>query len=354
MKTTLKLSSIAIGLLTLVACQSPGTPAASKAVASDTLVAVKVAKAPNPAALESDPVWVGAPPLKIELSDGKNFAKGEGMTNAMLKAVYTDDMVYLLIEYDDPTDSVRRGPYQKQADGSWKKLVDPANKGGDENIYYEDKWAFLWPLDAYADDFAKKGCAAMCHEGEGKPYGNKYTRQEGQMADMWHMKGSRTAPWGYVDDQYADHTRYDAKASPNAGRKSDPGTPEGDYSAIKLVNGKPEFMARDGLAANAGGTYYVKRGNEIPFDDSRFKAGDEVASYIANELKGDRADIKLTTKWRDGKQVSVVSRKLVTGSKFDVQFNDLGKKYPFGFAAFDNAQVRHATADDASFLVFQN
>ena len=42
---------------------------------------------------------------------------------------------------------------------------------------------------------------------------------------MWHMKGSRTAPLGHVDDQYADHTRYDPKTSPNAGRKSDPGGP---------------------------------------------------------------------------------------------------------------------------------
>jgi hypothetical protein len=84
----------------------------------------------------------------------------------------------------------------------------------------------------------------MCHVGEGKPFGNKYTRSEGEISDMWHMKGSRTAPFGFVDDQYTDHTRYDAKASPNAGRKSDPGGPE--YSGFPLENGKPKFMQRDG------------------------------------------------------------------------------------------------------------
>lgn len=353
MKRTLHRHTLALGLLSLVACQSPGTDPANKPVAEDTLLAVKVATAPDPAALDADPVWAAAPALKLELTDGKNFAKGEGMTRATLKAAYTSDTLYLLISYDDPTNSIRRGPYQKQADGSWKKLADPANKGGDENTYYEDKWAMLWPIGDFAQDFAKTGCATMCHEGEGKPYGNKYTKKEGQIADMWHMKGSRTAPWGYVDDQYADHTRYDAKTSPNAGRKSDPGTPEGDYSAIKLVNGKPEFMSRSGKAANAGGTYYIKRGDEVPFDDSRFKAGDEVASYIANELKGDRADVRVVQMWRDGKSIAVVSRKLVTGSKYDVQFDNLAKKYPFGFAAFDNAQVRHATTDDASFLAFK-
>ena len=57
---------------------------------------------------------------------------------------------------------------EKQADGSWKKLVDPANKGGDENIYYEDKWAFLWPATPVRN-FEKQGCTVACHVGEGKP-----------------------------------------------------------------------------------------------------------------------------------------------------------------------------------------
>jgi hypothetical protein len=49
---------------------------------------------------------------------------------------------------------------------------------------------------------------------------------------------------------------------------------------------------------------------------------------------------------------SVVERKLVTGSKFDVQYNDLSKRYPFGFSAFDNAQVRHAVHFGAKYLAF--
>ena len=341
----------ALAALTITACQTPGT-SGNAAMSNDTLVAVKVAAAPNPAALDSDPVWAKVKALKIELSGGRNFADGKGQTDAYLKAVYTDDMLYMLVQYADPTNSVRRGPYQKQADGSWKKLGDPANKGGDDNVYYEDKWAFLWPVGDFSAQFAKEGCAAMCHEGEGKPYGNKYAPKEGQLVDMWHMKGSRSAPWGMVHDQYTDHTRYDAKTAPNAGRKGDPGMTGGDYDGIKLVNGKPEFMNRDGKAGNTGGLYYIKRGDEVAFDDSKFKAGDEVASYITNELKGDAADIKLAHAWKDGKITSVLSRKLVTGSKFDVQFDSLGARYPFGFAAFDNAQVRHATADDSSFLVF--
>jgi hypothetical protein len=69
------------------------------------------------------------------------------------------------------------------------------------------------------------------------------------MLDMWHMKGSRTAPLGFVDDQYTDDTRFDAQKSPNAGRKSDPGDPE--YANLKVVTGRPEFMNKDGKPANA-------------------------------------------------------------------------------------------------------
>jgi len=336
----------AVALMALAGCQSQSP---QQPVPPNTLVAAKVAAAPNMAALAADPAWAAAKPLTFKLSDGANFAGGKGETTGTLKAVYTSDMMYMMIQYQDPTNSVRRGPYQKQADGSWKQLKDPQNKGGDDNVYYEDKWAFLWPV-GQVRNFEKQGCTVACHIGEGKPYGNKYTRDEGEILDMWHFKGMRNAQLGWVDDQYTDHTRYDPQKSPNAGRKGDPGGP--DYAAFPLENGKPKFMGKDGKAATAGGKYYIAKGDEVPFDDSKFKAGDEVASYVVNPLQGDRGDIKVASGWKDGVHTSVISRKLVTGSKFDVQWSDLNARYAFGFAAFDNAQVRHATADDVMFLVF--
>ena len=344
MKLQLSAMAAAMALFTIAGCESTPPPAPP-----NTLVAMKVAAAPNMAALAADPAWARAQPLSVKLSDGVNFAGGKGETTATLKAVYTADMLYMLIQYQDPTNSVRRSPYQKQADGSWIQLKDPANKGGDDNIYYEDKWAFLWPASPVRN-FDKQGCTVACHTGEGKPYGNKYTRDEGEILDMWHYKGMRTAPMGFVDDQYTDHTRYDKDKSPNAGRKGDPGGAE--YNAFPLENGKPKFMDKSGRAANAGGKYWIARDDEVPFDDSKFKAGDEVAAHISNVLQGDRADVRVASGWANGMHTSVISRKLVTGSKFDVQWNDLNARYAFGFAAFDNAQVRHATADEPSFLVF--
>src|SRR5438128_1743539 len=96
------------------------------------LTAVKVAQAPKLDTLAADPAWAKAPALKVKLDGGNNFVAGA--TEATLKAVYTPETLYVLLQYNDPTQSVRRFPYQKQADGSWKKLVDPADKGGDDNI----------------------------------------------------------------------------------------------------------------------------------------------------------------------------------------------------------------------------
>ena len=343
---SLKLHGTAAAILAtfaLAGCQGVGQQAA----APNTLVAAKVAAAPNLSAFAADPVWATAKPLAVQLTSGANLVEGE--TTGTLKAVYTNDTLYMLVQYKDPTNSVRRIPYQKQPDGTWKQITDPKDKGGDNNLTYEDKWAMIWPIDNSIKGFEEQGCAVVCHEGEGKPYGNKYTRAPGEIGDMWHMKSMRTIPMGYIDDQFVDHTRW-SQQTPNAGRKADPGTQGGEYTSVKLVNGKPEFMNRDAKPSNAGGTYYIKRADAVPFADN-FKAGDEVASHISNPLTGDRADIKAVNKWENGVITTVLSRKLTTGSKFDVQFEPT-KRYPFGFAVFDNAAVRHATPDDALFMVF--
>jgi Ethylbenzene dehydrogenase len=168
---------------------------------------------------------------------------------------------------------------------------------------------------------------------------------------MWHMKSVRGGYIGQTDDQYLDHTRYDKEKAPEAGRKSDPKTGRG-YEGVKLVNGKPEFMNKDGKAANKGGTYWLRAEDKVAFDDSKFAAGDEVASILVSKFTGDRGDIDTAMAWKDGTYTVVMARKLVTGSKYDVQFSSLDAEYPFGLALFDNAQVRHAFHPGALKLKF--
>ncbi len=299
-------TTLLIGFAAALACSSA-------ALAQGTLTAAKVSAAPKPATQAADPAWAKAAPLTVKLSSGANFK--DGATTVTLKAVYTTDMLYMLVQYDDPTQSVRRSPYVKQPDGSWKKLSDPDDKGGDNNKYYEDKFALIWNINNSIKGFDSQGCFALCHAGEqGKPFGNKYTASEGEIGDIWHMKSIRTGYIGQADDQYVDHTRFDKDKAPEAGRKSDPKT-AGGYDDIKLANGKPEFMSKDGKAANKGGTYYLRAEDKTPFDDSKFQPGDEVASIMVSKFTGDRGDIDAAIAWKDGVWTTVLSRKLVSTTR---------------------------------------
>jgi hypothetical protein len=319
------------------------------AAQAQTLTALKAAQPPKLEALAADPAWAKAAEAKVDLRNGRNF--DGGATSARLKAVYTADTLYLLIQYADPTQSVRRSPYVKQADGSWKKLSDPDDKGGDNNKYYEDKLALIWPIGNSIKGFETSGCMVVCHMGESKPYGNKYTAEEGQLGDIWHLKSVRGGYIGQTDNQYVDHTRYDKEKSPEAGRKSDAKT-GGGYADVKLVAGKPEFMNKDGKAANKGGTYWLREEDKVAFDDGKFVAGDEVASILVSKFTGDRGALDTAMGYKDGGYTVVIARKLVTPSKYDVQFSSLDGEYPFGIAAFDNAQVRHAFQRGAMKLKF--
>ncbi|MBU3910182.1 MAG: ethylbenzene dehydrogenase [Gammaproteobacteria bacterium] len=319
-----------------------------------TVTAIKAAAAPTLDGVADDAVWKSAPVLNFKAVKGVNFKDNKGDTQGTLQVAYSADMLYMLITYDDPTLSVRRSPYVKKADGSWEKLKDPDDKGGDNNKYYEDKLAVIWNIDDSIFGFNERfSCQAACHGGEpGKPYGNKYTGEEGELGDMWHLKYVRGGVIGQIDDQYLDHTRFDPVKAPGAGRKSDPKL-GGGYEDIKLVNGKPEFMNKDAKAANKGGTYWLKTEDKVAFDDSKFKVGDEVASVVIAPFTGDRGDIATGAKWANGKWTIEIARKLVTGSKFDVNFSDLNKGYGFGLGLFDNAQVRHAYTQEPLILKFQ-
>jgi len=244
--------------------------------------------------------------------------------------------VSFLVQYKDATESVRRSPWVKQADGSWQKLKDPNDKGGDNNLYYEDKLAILWAISSPA--FEQKGCLSACHAGEGKPFGNKYTANPGERLDMWHWKGVRTGPVGQVDDQYVDNTKYDKEKAPEAGRKSDPKTGGGYVDNVSDDKKGPKF----GLPGDKPAPpYWIVDAEKEAFDDSKYKAGDEVPSIIVAPFTGDRGDIQAKAVWKDGVRTVEIARKRVTNSEFDVQFSDK-KEYAFGAAVFDNAQVRHA------------
>ena len=312
------------------------------------LISVNVDTAPNLDGMADDDVWKNAPETTIGVSGGAN----NGATEVAMKSVYADDQVYVLLTWADPTKSFLRAPWEKQADGSWSVLKDPDDKGSDNNLYYEDKLSLIWSIDASLANFKAGGCFTLCHAGENgdvKPYGNKYTAEAGQKGDIWHWKSVRNL--NQLDDQYLDHTRY-SKETPGAGRKGDP-KESGGYVKNQTEDKKlPAFMLPVGQPTD-GSPGYILDSEKVPFDDTQFKAGDRIPGIIKAQFVGDRGDIAASWTWDSGVWTLELSRKLVTGSEFDVQFQDLDATYSFGVATFDNAQVRHAFAVMSTPFVFK-
>ncbi len=321
------------------------TAAPASAAGASTLTAARASAAPKLDGDASDAEWAGAQALTIKVAGGVGLANGS--TDVSIKALYDNDRVYFLMQYADPTQSFRRFPWQKQADGSWKRLGDTSS--GDAKELYEDKFAFIWNIDDSMKGFNQQGCMATCHLGEGKPYGNKYTAAPGEKGDIWHMKTVRTGSVGQVDDQFLDDTRYDKEKTPEAGRKSDANTGGGYKDNITEDKKAPLYAAPDNKPAPP---YWLEDAKKVAFDTARYKANDEVPSILVAPYQGDRGEIASGMAWREGKWTFEFSRKLTTGSERDVQFKDLAKEYFFGVSVFDDAQVRHAFQIGASKLVF--
>ena len=337
---SLFLAAVAVAVGVVVGLTAGPLDAQTKNV----LAAKKVAAAPATDG-SLDTAWNGATPLTVKAIGGKNFPGGS--SDITLRAVYTADTVYFYMTYKDPTESVKRSPWVKQADGSWKQLKDPADKGGDNNTYYEDKMAMIWAINS--PGFEAKGCMAGCHTGEGKPFGNKYL-PSGEKADIWHWKGVRTGTIGQIDDQWLDDTKYDKDKAPEAGRKSDPKTGGGYADNVNEAKSGPKFALKGNKPAPP---YWIVDSEKEPFDDSKYKAGDEVPGIVVAPFTGDRGDIGVKSSWKDGTYTLVFWRKLATNSDFDVQFTDMKKQYAFGVAVFDNAQVRHAYVPSVLKLTFE-
>jgi len=313
-----------------------------------TLVSIAIETAPTLDGIADEAFWAEAPILNVPVEDGSNM----GSTEVHLQSVYTEDMVYFLITWDDPIQHFMRSPWVKQDDGSWSKLIDPDDRGGDNNLYYEDKLSFIWSINNSIPQFERIGCYTACHDDEGgdvKPYGNKYTEEEGELGDIWHWKSVRNL--NQVDDQYLDWTRY-SPDTPGAGRHSDPKEEGGYVNNQNDDNTMPMWMGPEDYPRD-GSPGYILDAEKQSFDDTLFAAGDMVPGIVKSPFVGDRGDFSAGWQWEDGMWTLEFGRALVTGSEYDVQFDDLSAPYAFGVAVFDNAQVRHAYHNRAKLLVFR-
>ncbi len=289
-----------------------------------------------------DKAWDGAKSITVTVDntpyEPSNGYKGMQETDVNIKSLYDDKHVYFLITYKDPTKSLERFPWVKQADGSWKKLSAKDSTGHD-NTYYEDKLAMFWNINTKG--FKEEGCMISCHldiKGD-KSAGRKYTANAGETIDMWHAKFVRSLPMGMFDDQYVN-SNTDPKVNKSWGRKGDTG--KGGYKNNDNADkSAPAFM---NLKPSENEKYFVIPSKKVPFVDT-FNKGDVVPGIHIAPMMGGRADILSRNNYANGVWTLEVMRNLKTEGKDaetqDVQFTDKTKSYPFGIAVFDNSQINH-------------
>jgi hypothetical protein len=313
--------------------------------AGSGLISLEVDAAPNLDGSGDDAAWQSAPSLAIQTQGGANASASE----VTVRSVYHGSRVYFLFSWNDPTQSMLYQPWEKQPDGSWKRVVGAGNAGGDENQFAEDKIALMWPASNNLEDFASQGCGGACHTGENpetKAYGNMYLPEEGQVADLWVWKSVRNT--GQMDDLSLDSTRY-SNDQPAAGREGDP-SDGGGYST-NASGEVPEFMLHGDDVSGLPG--FILDSEKEAFDDNRFAPGNRIPAFIVAPFEGDRGDIQAAWQYAGGRWTLEIRRKLTTGSDADVQFDDLDDVYLFSLSTFDNTQVRHATQSGVIEFRFQ-
>ena len=88
-----------------------------------------------------DGAWSGATALEVVVDERpyepSNGYPGMKTTKVTLRAMHDADNLYMLVQYEDPTESLERFPWIKQADGSWQQRSDK-DSTGHENTYYDD------------------------------------------------------------------------------------------------------------------------------------------------------------------------------------------------------------------------
>lgn len=211
----------------LMYCTKKDQVVATVSVNNSELTANKVSTAP---VLDGtvDAIWATANQISFSptVPDPGNglFASYVGdKYPTKLKALYDDQYVYFLAEYNDIDQSQKLAPwYYNPTTKLWakegtSKLVD-ANGNITREGFGEDKIAFLWNVDNSTPKFSTQTCYASCHVFT--PYmdystttptyksnsasGNHYTNGSTEKIDMWWMQPSKGLKYGKMDDNYQD------------------------------------------------------------------------------------------------------------------------------------------------------
>jgi hypothetical protein len=337
-------------------------------VGASVLEAVKLGAGTPPPTIDGffDQVWDQAAPVLLRITGGWGEADF-----VSVKAAYDQTYLYMLVTWDDDRASMRRQPWVKQSDATWKTIAAKPlptvgqtwadyigtglNEEDSTRFNYEDKLAIMWNTYGASTvaGFDQSGCASTCHDPTqgnrpGTAYNyteqwkasKKYTNAPAEIADLWHWKLVRNNQHYKLDDQYVRYWVPGPTGAADGGRAGDAGA--AGYGDNVATNGKPTYRG----ATMTAPPYYILDSQKLLLTDAERDAlavGAQIASMITSGPTGNRGDIDARGVHNPAAKMwnLEIRRKLVTGDPTDVQFDDLTRGYAFGVAVFDNAQIEH-------------
>jgi hypothetical protein len=298
------------------------------------ITATHVHKAPTGL---DDPVWQKAPPVLVPVK-GRDFLGGTEET-VYTRALYTDDSLYFLFKWLDPTRSVTKEAWK--FDGR-KWFHQEGN---------EDRIALLFEITRI-NKFATKGCAVTCHSPPDvdREQWKLATQTAAERGDLWHWKAARSDPYNYADDSWLTVAGRPSGSYRETGRVKDVGQ-GGDVKNQTEDKAKPLYMQDPNEKPSVPGFLLLEEAVKIT-DYSIFKAGDVIPFRLPKKPSGSRFDVRALSRHADSGWTVMLHRKLDTGHDDDVVF-DPRKRYSFAMALFDDSGADHSKATKPLILLFR-
>ncbi len=321
----------------------------------------------------NEKIWASIKPQVVHTFGGANF--NNGSTDVRVKVAQNEIEMFFHISWDDTSHSLNHLPLQKTETG-WQVLENGFYQF-DEKTYYEDKFAVIISNNC---DFAAAGTAHLGPKpladkpanwhGKGYHYTldksipQKSTTEQntgeptagGQnIVDLWQWKAVRTNNMILMDDNFiGEPTKVRAgKRRYTAGYQTDAkesGAYVMNWQWYKPHGIVPKRIPQDSsLLQDTGDNFDEDKSLPVlPWDDTKpysaeqdtYAIGAMLSSvlYRSNRFEGDRADVRAFARWQDGEWSLELSRKLVTGSSYDIS---LKENVCLWFAAFDHSQTAH-------------
>lgn len=226
---------LVVSALSSGAADTEGTPPA--VVLEEPALVWEAMFTPTPPLIDGqiDEMWGKTKPLTVVVREALG---GSPTRHVILRALYTNDMLYVLAQWPDITRGEMRDPY----------VWNPQKKQYERPTKPDDQFALEFPI-------------------EGSFEINMLTTSSGYVADVWHWKAGRGNPVGWVDDK-----RHIIGVKP--------GIKSREY---QLGGHGSVYIARPTDDGDSSYTVKPKPGHYI---------GDVVDSFVPHEPSGSLADVR--------------------------------------------------------------